>query len=259
VQGDHDRTVERVAADQGPDAARHICQRRPRCRVSEHRRREEAPNRSSICSAGGRKRSRSGPKATAGIVIDNNGTILTKLPRRPENAIKVTVRIRKRARRSTRRVVARTVNDSRCADSHPTVYFATRHARNSSGLPGRRPRLASANPISDLERTLTTGVHSGCQRQITAPKISDINNVLQTDAPIKTGDKSSAAARRIRSRDRDQLRRDGAAPRRQSRIGFAVQINTAKSEISQREGGRSHGATSDHLVDRSTVSLSDMT
>ena len=46
--------------------------------------------------------------------------------------------------------------------------------------------LAIGNPF-DLERTLTTGVISALQREITAPNGFTIDNVLQTDAPINPG------------------------------------------------------------------------
>ncbi len=48
------------------------------------------------------------------------------------------------------------------------------------------PVLAIGNPFG-LERTLTTGVISALQRQITAPNGFTIDNVLQTDAPINPG------------------------------------------------------------------------
>ncbi len=46
--------------------------------------------------------------------------------------------------------------------------------------------LAIGNPFG-LDRTLTTGVVSALQRQITAPNGFTISNVLQTDAPINPG------------------------------------------------------------------------
>ena len=48
------------------------------------------------------------------------------------------------------------------------------------------PTLAIGNPFG-LERTLTSGIVSALQRQITAPNGFAIDNVIQTDAPINPG------------------------------------------------------------------------
>ena len=88
---------------------------------------------------------------------------------------------------------------------------------DSSGVQVGDPVLAIGNPF-DLERTLTTGVISALQRQITAPNGFTIDNVLQTDAPINPGNSGGPAARRRRSRDRHQLAdRDRRQRRRQRR------------------------------------------
>jgi len=97
--------------------------------------------------------------------------------------------------------------------------------------------LAIGNPF-DLERTLTTGVISALQRQITAPNGFAINNVLQTDAPINPGNSGGplldASGRVIGINSQIETGGSGGGS---VGIGFAVPINTAKSEISQLEKG----------------------
>ncbi len=102
---------------------------------------------------------------------------------------------------------------------------------------------AIGNPF-DLQRTLTTGVISALQRQITAPNGFAINNVLQTDAPINPGNSGGplldAAGRVIGINSQIETGGSGGGS---VGIGFAVPINTAKSEIAQLEkGGTVRGA-----------------
>jgi len=105
------------------------------------------------------------------------------------------------------------------------------------------PVYAIGNPF-DLERTLTTGVISALQRQITAPNGFTIDNVLQTDAPINPGNSGGPlldAAGRVLGIN-SQIETGGSGGGSVG-IGFAVPINTAKSEITQLEkGGTVRGA-----------------
>ena len=103
--------------------------------------------------------------------------------------------------------------------------------------------LAIGNPF-DLERTLTTGVISALQRQITAPNGFTIDNVLQTDAPINPGNSGgpllNAAGEVIGINSQIET---GGSGDGSVGIGFAVPINTAKSEIAELEkGGTVRGA-----------------
>ncbi|MCW3057748.1 MAG: hypothetical protein JWO21_1717, partial [Solirubrobacterales bacterium] len=89
-----------------------------------------------------------------------------------------------------------------------------------------------------------TGVISALQRQIQAPNGFTINNVLQTDAPINPGNSGGplldAAGRVIGINSQIETGSSGGGS---VGIGFAVPINTAKSEISQLEkGGTVRGA-----------------
>jgi S1-C subfamily serine protease len=99
------------------------------------------------------------------------------------------------------------------------------------------PVLAIGNPF-DLERTLTTGVISALQRQITAPNGFTISNVLQTDAPINPGNSGGPLlnARGDVIGINSQIETGGSGGGSIG-IGFAVPIDKAKSELPQLEKG----------------------
>jgi S1-C subfamily serine protease len=192
---------------------------------------------------GGGETQRQGQATGSGIVIDNGGTILTNY-HVVENAIKVTVSLEK----------GKTVN-AQVVGKDPSNDLAVLRVRpdglalhpltlgSSAGAKVGDPVLAIGNPF-DLERTLTTGVISALQRQITAPNGFTINNVLQTDAPINPGNSGGplldASGRVIGINSQIETGGSGGGS---VGIGFAVPIDTAKSEISQLErGGTVRGA-----------------
>ena len=98
--------------------------------------------------------------------------------------------------------------------------------------------VAIGNPFG-LERTVTAGIVSALQREITAPNGYTIDKVIQTDAPINHGNSGGPL-----------LNAEGAVIGVNSQIesstgggnvgiGFAVPINTVKEVVSQiRESGR---------------------
>jgi S1-C subfamily serine protease len=93
------------------------------------------------------------------------------------------------------------------------------------------PVLAIGNPFG-LDRTLTTGVVSALQRQITAPNGFTIQHVIQTDAPINPGNSGGPlldAAGRVLGIN-SQIITGGTGS---VGIGFAVPINTAKKLLPQ--------------------------
>jgi len=187
---------------------------------------------------GGGETQRRGVATGSGIVIDRRGTILTNW-HVVENAIKVTVSLEK----------GKTVNAS-VVGKDPSNDLAVLRVQpdglalkplllgNSAGVQVGDPVYAIGNPF-DLERTLTTGVISALQRQITAPNGFTINNVLQTDAPINPGNSGGplldAAGRVIGINSQIETGGGGGGS---VGIGFAVPINTAKSELGQlKQGG----------------------
>jgi S1-C subfamily serine protease len=191
----------------------------------------------------GEESQRQGQATGSGIVIDANGTILTNY-HVVENAIKVTVSFEKG--RSVEAKVVGTDPSDDLAILHISTDGLTLHPLtlgDSSAVQVGDPVYAIGNPF-DLERTLTTGVISALQREITAPNGFTIDNVLQTDAPINPGNSGGPLLNTagevigINSQIETGGGGDGSVG-----IGFAVPINTAKSEIAQLErGGTVRGA-----------------
>src|ERR1039458_6517517 len=192
---------------------------------------------------GGGETQRQGQATGSGIVINSSGTILTNY-HVIENAIKVTVSLEKGQNVDAQVVGKDPSND--LAVLHVSTDGLTLHPLtlgDSSSAQVGDPVLAIGNPF-DLERTLTTGVISALQRQITAPNGFAIDNVLQTDAPINPGNSGGplldASGRVIGINSQIETGGSGGGS---VGIGFAVPINTARSEIAQLEkGGTVRGA-----------------
>jgi S1-C subfamily serine protease len=192
---------------------------------------------------GGGETQRQGEATGSGIVINNDGTILTNY-HVIENAIKVTVSFEK-GQTVDAQVVGKDPSNDLAILRVPTDGLTLHPLTlgDSSSAQVGDPVLAIGNPF-DLERTLTTGVISALQRQITAPNGFTIDNVLQTDAPINPGNSGGPLLNAagevigINSQIETGGTGDGSVG-----IGFAVPINTAKSEISELEkGGTVRGA-----------------
>jgi S1-C subfamily serine protease len=192
---------------------------------------------------GGGETQRQGKATGSGIIIDGNGTILTNY-HVVENAVKVQVSIEK-GQNVDAQVVGKDPSNDLAILRIPTDGLTLHPLTlgDSSKVQVGDPVLAIGNPF-DLERTLTTGVISALQRQITAPNGFTIDNVLQTDAPINPGNSGgpllNAQGQVIGINSQIET---GGSGNGSVGIGFAVPINTAKSEISQLEkGGTLRGA-----------------
>ena len=102
---------------------------------------------------------------------------------------------------------------------------------DSSGLDVGDPVVAIGNPFG-LDRTVTAGIVSALQRQISAPNGFTISDVIQTDAPINPGNSGgplldgSGEVVGVNS----QIESNGQG---NVGIGFAVPIDTAR-EIAQQ-------------------------
>jgi S1-C subfamily serine protease len=186
---------------------------------------------------------RQGQATGSGIVISSNGTILTNY-HVVENAIKVTVSFGK-GKTVNAQIVGKDPSNDLAVLKIPTDGLTLHPLTlgNSAAVTVGDPVYAIGNPF-DLERTLTTGVISALQREITAPNGFAINNVLQTDAPINPGNSGGplldSAGRVIGINSQIETGGSGGGS---VGIGFAVPINTAKSEIAQLEkGGTVRGA-----------------
>ena len=179
----------------------------------------------------------------SGIVVSGNGTILTN-DHVVENAIKVTVSFEKGKSVEAKVLGTDPSNDLavlRISTDGLTLHPLT--LGDSSAVQVGDPVYAIGNPF-DLERTLTTGVISALQRQITAPNGFTIDNVLQTDAPINPGNSGGPLLNTagevigINSQIETGGSGDGSVG-----IGFSIPINTAKSELAELEkGGTVRGA-----------------
>jgi S1-C subfamily serine protease len=186
---------------------------------------------------------RQGQATGSGIVIDSNGTILTNY-HVIENAVKVTVSFEKGKSVEAQVVGKDPSNDLAVLKiSTDGLTLHPLQLGSSSAVKVGDPVYAIGNPF-DLERTLTTGVISALQREITAPNGFTINNVLQTDASINPGNSGGplldAAGRVIGINSQIET---GGSGNGSVGIGFAVPINTAKSEIHELEkGGTVRGA-----------------
>jgi S1-C subfamily serine protease len=186
---------------------------------------------------GGETQQQQGTATGSGIVVGDNGTILTNW-HVVENAVKVTVSFEEgKAVEAT--VVGKDPSNDLAVLRVPTDGLTLHPLTlgNSSAVQVGDPVLAIGNPFG-LDRTLTTGVISALQREITAPNGFTISNVLQTDAPINPGNSggplldADGRVIGINSQIETGGSGDGSVG-----IGFAVPINTAKSELPALEKG----------------------
>ncbi len=191
----------------------------------------------------GEQNERQGTATGSGIVIDANGTILTNY-HVVENAVKVTVSFEK-GKSVEAKVVGKDPSDDLAILRIPTdgLVLHPLTLGDSSAVEVGDPVYAIGNPF-DLERTLTTGVISALQREITAPNGFTINHVLQTDAPINPGN-SGGPLLNINGEVigiNSQIETGGSGGGSVG-IGFSIPINTAKSKIATLEkGGTLRGA-----------------
>ena len=192
---------------------------------------------------GGETQQQQGTATGSGFVINSNGTILTNW-HVVENAVKVNVSF-EHGKTVEAKVVGKDPSQDLAVLRVPTEGLSL-HALplgNSSAVEVGEPVLAIGNPFG-LSRTLTTGVISALQRKLEAPNGFTIENVLQTDAPINPGNSGgpllNAAGEVIGINS--QIETGGSGDGNVG-IGFAVPIDTAKSELPQLEkGGTISGA-----------------
>ena len=107
---------------------------------------------------------------------------------------------------------------------------------DSAALNVGDPIVAIGNPFG-LDRTVTTGIVSALQREITAPNDFTISDVIQHDAAINPGN-SGGPLLDVRGRVigiNSQIQTAGGGG--SVGVGFAVPINTAKNVAEQVLGG----------------------
>jgi S1-C subfamily serine protease len=193
-----------------------------------------------------------GEATGSGFVIDKAGTILTNA-HVVNGATKVTVQF---ADKKT--VVAKVLGKDESTDlallkvDPAGLDLAPLALGSSKGVEVGDPAIAIGNPFG-LERTLTTGVISAVQRTIQAPNNFQIDDVLQTDAPINPcnsgGPLIDATGKVIGINS--QIATGGNGSNGSVGIGFAVPIDTAKKIIPElRQSGR---------VDRGYLGIGSLT
>jgi S1-C subfamily serine protease len=106
---------------------------------------------------------------------------------------------------------------------------------NSDGVRVGDPVVAIGNPLG-LERTITAGIVSALQRQITSPNGFPIDKVIQTDAAVNHGNSGGP----LLSTQGDvigvnsQIETGSSDPSSGNiGIGFAIPINTVREVVSQ--------------------------
>jgi S1-C subfamily serine protease len=181
----------------------------------------------------GEEESQGGGTATgSGFVVDGEGHILTN-NHVVENADKITVKLGASDTARDAEVVGTDPSsdlallkvDAPASELHPLTLGDSSHVEVGD------PVVAIGNPFG-LDRTVTAGIVSALQRQIQAPDGFSISNVIQTDAAINPGNSGgpliNGAGEVIGINSQIQT---GGSGDGNVGIGFAIPINTAKSEI----------------------------
>jgi putative serine protease PepD len=173
----------------------------------------------------------------SGFVLNRRGDILTNA-HVVEGARKVTVRIGNGDSDLPAQVVGTDVSrdlavlhvDSSAADLHPL-------ALSSAPVQVGDPVAAIGNPFG-FDRTITTGIVSALQRQISAPNGFAIDHAIQTDAAINPGNSGgpliNGAGQVIGVNSQIATGGNGDA---NVGIGFAIPIDTVKQELPTLENG----------------------
>jgi len=94
--------------------------------------------------------------------------------------------------------------------------------------------VAIGNPFG-LDRTVTAGIVSALQRQITSPNEYAIDHAIQTDAPINHGSSGGPLlnAEGMVVGVNSQIETDGSGTESNVGIGFAIPSNTVKTVVAQ--------------------------
>jgi S1-C subfamily serine protease len=186
-----------------------------------------------------------GTSTGSGFEIDGDGAILTNW-HVVENAVKVMVSLGEHGQTVQARVIGKDPSHDLAVLRIPTEGLTLHPLTlgDSSKVQVGDPVLAIGNPFG-LGRTLTTGVISALQRQITSPNGVTINNALQTDAPINPGNSGGplldehGAVIAINS----QIETNGSGGGSVG-IAFAIPSDTAKTELPELEKGGTVGSGS---------------
>lgn len=179
-----------------------------------------------------------GTATGSGFVVDNDGTIITNA-HVVEGANNVQVRFGEDEDFVDAKVAGRDAStDIAVLKVNPgDTKLTPIPLGDSSKANVGDPVIAIGNPFG-FARTVTTGIVSALQRQITAPNGFQIPNVIQTDASINPGNSGGPL---LDARGRviginSQIATGGSSSGSVG-IGFAVPINTAKSLLPKLKQG----------------------
>jgi S1-C subfamily serine protease len=176
-----------------------------------------------------------GTNTGSGFVINRDGTILTNA-HVIDGAVKITVAFANN-QTVTAKVVGKDPDDDLALLKVNPDGLALVPLRlgDSSTVQVGDPTYAIGNPFG-LPRSLTTGVVSALQRSIQAPNNFEIDNVIQTDAPLNPGNSGgpliNAQGQVIGINSQIATGTSGSGS---VGIGFAIPINTALAVIPQIE------------------------
>jgi putative serine protease PepD len=193
-----------------------------------------------------------GTATGSGFVVDTRGDILTNA-HVVDGASKVTVRFGGSGSEVPAQV-AGVDNSNDLAVLHVDPSKVTLHPLTLGGTSSVHvgdPVAAIGNPFG-FDRTITSGIVSALQRQITAPDGFTISHVIQTDAAINPGNSGGPL---IDGQGNvvginSQIATGGNGDANVG-IGFAIPIATAKQELGVLERG---GTVQHALLGVSTVS-----
>jgi S1-C subfamily serine protease len=175
-----------------------------------------------------------GTATGSGFVIDTEGHVITN-DHVVEGASRIQVTLKEDADPVSAEVVGTDPStdvavlqvDADSADLHPLPLG------EDSSIEVGDPVVAIGNPFG-LDRTVTSGIVSALQREISAPNNFTISNVIQTDAPINPGNSGGplidASGRVIGVNAQIATGGNGNGS---VGIGFAVPIDTARDVTEQ--------------------------
>jgi S1-C subfamily serine protease len=181
--------------------------------------------------------SEQGEATGSGFVVDKDGTIVTN-DHVVEGANEVTVRFGDEGKVVQAEVKGRDPSTDLAAlkVDPDDAKLDPIPLGDSSKVEVGDPVVAIGNPFG-FSRTVTTGIVSALQRQITAPNGFPIRNVIQTDAAVNPGNSGGPL---LDARGRvvginSQIATGGGSG--SVGIGFAVPIDTAKQLLPRLESG----------------------
>ena len=175
-----------------------------------------------------------GTATGSGFVLDKDGYILTNA-HVVEGAKKAGVRFTEESSPVEAEIVGTDLSSDLAVvkvDPDDAPQLTPLKLGDSSELRVGDPVIAIGNPFG-YDRTVTTGIVSALQRQISAPNNFQIDNVIQTDASINPGNSGGPLidARGEVVGINSQIATGGANG--SVGIGFAVPVSTAKEIVPQ--------------------------